>query len=308
MYRYGTQQAKFIVKKAFSRVHWYSNLIKELSDLRILKGAPQWWQKIFVAPEVELSETLRNQNDFCNRRFHLVDQEHLMSVKLYLQENGGWIPMAVEGDSSCLFQSIRRGLNIPKEYTARLFRHELGVFCAMNARILMEQHPYVLQEEYAKFADDNPGPLSIKSYLLHILKSKSWGDSICIDIISRLWGLKITVLDVEKKNFTGKRYRHTCNMDKADVVILFANKHYSAAVKMSGDNKEVFNGVPVRGIEDAPGLTVDDIPDEEESDKSVEPCDPFHPVWSVGEELIREQKLVSIPEDVYKSLMAVLQD
>ena len=81
--------------------------------------------------------------------------------------------MAVEEDDSCLFPSIRSGLNIFKEYTARLFRHELGVFCAMNARILLEQHPYVLQEEYVKIADENPGPVSIKSYLLHILKSSS---------------------------------------------------------------------------------------------------------------------------------------
>ena len=155
--------------------------------------------KTFGALGVELSEILRNQIDFCNKRFHLIDQEHLMSVKLYQQENGGWIPMAVEKDDNCLFQSIRRGLNIPKEYTTRLVRHELGVYCTMNARILLEHHPYVLQEEYVKIADENLGPVSIKSYLLHILKSKSLEDSIYIDMISRMWGLKITVLDVEKR-------------------------------------------------------------------------------------------------------------
>ena len=192
------------MKSAFSGEPWYNNLIKELSDKRIPKGAPQGWGKTFDAPEVELSEMLRNQNDFCNKRFHLVDQKHLMSEKLYLHVNGGWIPIAVEEDDNRLFQSIRRGLNIPKEYTARLFRHELGVFCAMNARILLEHHPYMLQEEYVKIADENPGPVSIKSYLLHILKSKSCGNSICIDMISRMWGLKITVLEVEKRRSSQK--------------------------------------------------------------------------------------------------------
>ena len=127
-------------------------------------------------------------------------------------------------------------------------------------------------------------------------------------MISRMWGLKITVLDVEnKEKFTERRSRHNCNMNKADVVILFANKHYSAAVKMSRDNQKVFNGVPVRGMEDAPGLTVDDIPDEEESDKCVEPFDPFCPIWSIGEEPIKEQKMVSIPEDLYKFLITFIQ-
>ena len=77
---------------------------------------------------------------------------------------------------------------------------------------------------------------------------------------------------------------------------------------MSKDDQEVFNGVPVLGMEDAPGLTVDDIPDEEEADKCVEPCDPFYPIWSIGEEPIKEQKMVSIPEDLYKSLITVIQD
>ena len=43
-------------------------------------------------------------------------------------------------------------------------------------------------------------------------------------------------------------------------------------------------------MEDAPGLIVDDIPDEEESNKCVEPCDQFYPIWSVGEEPIRNKR------------------
>ena len=45
LYRFGTQQAKSIVKNVFSGEPWCNNPIKELGDLRIPKGVPQGWEK-----------------------------------------------------------------------------------------------------------------------------------------------------------------------------------------------------------------------------------------------------------------------
>ena len=70
-----------------------------------------------------------------------------MAVKLHLNRIGGCIPMAVPKNGSCLFQSVIRGLDIPEEYSCRLFRHELALLCAMNARILWRQHSQVLRDK-----------------------------------------------------------------------------------------------------------------------------------------------------------------
>ena len=111
-----------------------------------------------------------------------------MKVKLYLNKNGGWILESVPKNGSCLFGSVRRGLDIPEEYTNRLFRCELVVFCARNAGILWKQHSQMLRDEYAAdHTGENPGPFSIRSYLLYLLEPDTWGDSICLDMISRMW-------------------------------------------------------------------------------------------------------------------------
>ena len=144
-------------------------------------------------------------------------------------------------NGSCLFGSVRRGLNISEEYTNRLFRCELAVFCAKNAKILWKQHSQVLRDEYGgDHTEDNPRPFSIRSYLLHLLKPDTWGDSICLDMISRIWGLRITVLDTSNKNSMHEvRIRHQLPMKDADVVVLFASSHYSAAVKWKTEADEV---------------------------------------------------------------------
>ena len=106
------------------------------------------------ALKVTIPNQLKDLDDISNQTFNLVDQEHLMKVKLYLNKNGGWILESVPKNGSCLFGSVRSGLDIPEEYTNRLFRHELVVFCARNARILWKQHSQMLRYEYA---DDHTG-------------------------------------------------------------------------------------------------------------------------------------------------------
>ena len=260
-----------------------------------------------VVSKVTVHKDLKDQDDISNQTFNLLDQEHLMKVKLYLKNNGGWILDAVPKNGSCLFGSVRRGLNIPEEYTNRLFRHELAVFCANNAKILWKQHSQVLRDEYGgDHTEDNPGPFSIRSYLLYLLKPDTWADSICLDMISRMWGLRITVLCAsDKGNMYEMRIRHHLPMKDADVVVLFASNHYSAAVKwkMEADKVQV-NKVQVKGLDYAFDPKDDDTSDEEDDEDYV--SIPFQKSWSTheGSRPRPEQKLVCIPEEIYKNLAA----
>ena len=47
-------------------------------------------------PTVQMPRELRTQSDCCNERYSLIDLEHLMKVKLYLNRHGGWTLMAVK--------------------------------------------------------------------------------------------------------------------------------------------------------------------------------------------------------------------
>ena len=149
----------------------------------------------FKYPTVQMPKEFKTQSDCCNERYCLSDLEHLMKVKLYLKIHGGWTLMAVKPDGNCLFSSMLAGLDIPEEYTTRLFRNELVVFCSKNARILHKEHSQLLRDQFAGEQSQEGKVLkefSICSYLHFLLKSGSWGDSACIDMISRMWSLKIT--------------------------------------------------------------------------------------------------------------------
>ena len=52
-------------------------------------------------------------------------------------------------NGNCLFSSVLAGLDIPEDYTTRLFRNELVVFCSKNARILHKQHSQLLRDHFA---------------------------------------------------------------------------------------------------------------------------------------------------------------
>ena len=227
-----------------------------------------------------------------------------------------------------MFHSVLRGLDIPEEYTLRMFRNELVVFCAMNARILRKQHSLFLRDGFAEeYTDDNVpiGPLSIRTYLHYLLRSSSWGDSICLDMISRMWGLRITVLDASSKlNLVERRIRHNLPMMNADVVMLFTGRYFSAVLKqkeMEIPEKPIMElkdqvdpisiKVPVRGLVAFPGLRLDFTPyDEEDDDSDVESSDPFWKTWRTYEQprSTEGQENVSIPKELYKVLVAVYKD
>lgn len=102
-----------------------------------------------------------------------------------------------------------------------------------------------------------------------MLKSSTWGDSICLDMVSRLWGLRITVIDMMQKK--ERRIRHNSSLEHVDLVLIFGNDmlHYSAGVRRIMMNHQLrISGVPVNGFEDAPALEEEDTSDQE--DKSDE--------------------------------------
>ena len=91
------------------------------------------------------------------------------------------------------------------------------------------------------------------------------------------------------------RIGHQLPMDKVDVVVLYAENHYSAAVKS--------DKVLVRGPDYVPCLKGGDTSDEENDDDYVSNL--FRKGWSTCDESRHRSKqtLVCIPEEMYKCLV-----
>ena len=102
------------------------------------------------------------------------------------------------------------------------------------------------------------------------------------------------------------RIRHQLPMKDADVVVLFAPNHYSAAVKWKIKADEV-KVDKVQGLDYAPDLKGDDTSDEDDDEDSV--SIPFQKAWSTCYETKPrpEQRLVCIPE-MYKFLVAPFRE
>ena len=156
-----------------------------------------------------------------------------------------WNLKAVPRDGSCLFTAVREGLNFPAEYTNDNLRCEIAVFCVNVVDILRNENRIQLFGDGKRAGQTEP--FTIKGYLLNLLDSTTWGDSVIIDMISRRWGLKITVLEADKEEEI--RFRHNVPLDKADLVLVYASDHYSAAYhtdrgEIKSENMVIPSGLP----------------------------------------------------------------
>ena len=169
----------------------------------------------------------------------------------YLQINGGYKPVQVQRRGACQFASFRRGIDCPKEYTntnlrrqliMEIIKHKEFFFPILQKRIAMNYGAVRLtEEEYkSKCADGSitnderrayhePGPFSFRSYLEYILKCDSWGDEITIVLLSMMFQLWITLVEI--KSLKSTQVRHTNTLDKVDMVMLFTGDHYMSAGK-----------------------------------------------------------------------------
>ena len=82
------------------------------------------------------------------------------------------------------------------------------------------------------------GPFSICSYFEHIFKDKPWGDSIFVNLLGSMWGVRITILRCD--TLTEIRYRHEGPLKEVSIGLLYNGKeedggHYSPFVRVDGE-------------------------------------------------------------------------
>ena len=285
--RYGKRQAEAIVR-AHTTEDWFtkkrvgSGIWDDDLDSRYNpSGAPQGFlHKLDELEEKQMGALqkipawFRHHVNKKTEDLFLRDMEHYLQLQMYFERRGQWVPVAVAKLGSCMFDSIRRGIQTPVQFTNRIFRRQLAVFCARNADIIRKQHLNTLYTEYGipysnmdslEGQGPHKGPYSICDYILEIMEQYSWGDSIILDMVSRMWGLRITVLDVE--SWVEHRIRHQKSLDNADVVLIFAGgNHYRGTWRRSPQNV-----VPVHKLLDAPELEDGDSSENEDTNDEDPP-------------------------------------
>ena len=128
-------------------------------------------------------------------------------------------------------------------------------------------------------------------------------------MISRIWDLRITVLDATCKQTLGeRRIRHNLPLEQADVVALYSYNRYSAVVRqkiIEDKGGPIIVRVPVKGLTGLPGLQKDftSYEDDDNDDSNAESSDSFWKTWTTYEEQRKEQECMSIQKELYRSLV-----
>ena len=182
-----------------------------------------------------------------NRNYGYDNMAGIIRIIDYGAMNGGWAPLVTQQRGSCLFYAVRRSIQCPKEFTNMHLRRMIVNFICDRMDELFQMQKVAIsgnygnlrltQDEYnRKMAEgtitdqekeeyEEPGPLSIASYLEALLKPTFYGEELCLRIISMLFKIRISVLDGD--SLLAIKVRHTNVALKADLVLIHVKRcHY----------------------------------------------------------------------------------
>ena len=109
-----------------------------------------------------------------------------------------------------------------RQYNAERLRRQVIAFFCIKKEMFTDWITGHITNIYGccdKDSEMEPGPFSIKSYLKYMLRDCVWGDFIVLNLISAMWGVRISV--VRGDSCAEVRIRHNCELIESDVVILF---------------------------------------------------------------------------------------
>ena len=148
----------------------------------------------------------------------------------------------VKQDCNCMVQSILEQVSMKTEevmnrYSSIYLRRQVINHGLNNIDILRPFLEKNIREIYG-LGEGGIGPFSICSYFEHILQDKSWRDSIFVNLLASLWGVRITILRCD--TFTEIRYRHEGSLKEVCIGLLYNGKeegggHYSPLVRVVGE-------------------------------------------------------------------------
>ena len=148
----------------------------------------------------------------------------------------------VKADGNCMVQSILEQVSMKNEdvmnrYSSIYLRRQVINHGLNNIEILRPFLEKNIRELY-RVGEGGIGPFSICCYFKHILKDKAWGDSIFVNLLASMWGVRITILRCD--TLSEIRYRHEGPLKEVCIGLLSNGKeesggHYSPLVRIDGE-------------------------------------------------------------------------
>ena len=201
----------------------------------------------------EKADPLKGIGQLQAEPYNLNDMGEVLRLVEFLAADS-WELFLTPKDGNCLYGAFRRGMELPDEYRSQHLRNQLILFVVKNHKyfydllkldILIEYGQKRLsKEEFERReiseeepltekeieAYNKPGPFSFYGYLAAVLDSGFWGDTITINIISRMWQVAITIVGAEQLSLT--RIRHRRDMENTHFILILAGgSHYLGACK-----------------------------------------------------------------------------
>ena len=161
----------------------------------------------------------RNYSITASLSLGLDNQEAYTRLSTYLHKTASLDAIPVGLDGACLFSSIRRVFDTPKEYTSMHLSRQLVITLCNHKDffypIMVESikgtcgFPRMPEEEYEdlynrdlltdqQVQDHNcPGQFSFLEYLRSLLEPNFWEDELCLCLLSMTFQVGITVVNAE---------------------------------------------------------------------------------------------------------------
>ena len=170
-----------------------------------------------------------------------------LTLKKYLELNGGYDISTAPGDGACFFYSVLSMIDSPQEYTTTHLRRDIVLLAAEYPAYfykLLEEgikgtygFPRKLRSEYIALKKANKlsaadeedmnmaGPFSFCSYLEHMLQGDTWADIGIIRVMSCLFQNTIAIVTAE--TLITYRIRNEHQLDEMDMVLIHKDgNHY----------------------------------------------------------------------------------
>ena len=127
--------------------------------------------------------------------------------------------ISTDGNGNCLYEAVLMQVFHLEDFTIALFRKEVGFFVVENWRFFFP----ILKAQL-------PEGQSFESYARNIYLGFAHGDLLVLQVIAKMWRLKITVIDPYVAPI---KVWHDASPEKTDIVLLYnGNDHYSGTYQM----------------------------------------------------------------------------
>ena len=179
--------------------------------------------------------------------FNLSDLKQVLKLNKHLYLRGNWELFTTPKNGSCVFASVRRGLEAPEEFRNNHLRFMVVKFMATNHAFCYSILKSTIAGEYGMDrlpedeykagekagtltaaqieAQSTPGPYTFIQYLEAMLDESTWGDHAILSVISMMWQVTITIL--RGNDLKEIWIRHRRSLRDVDMVVVYCgSSHY----------------------------------------------------------------------------------